>query len=127
MVAHGASGTKWKAGDQRYPLAEIGGVEWRSPDGPDGHLRLLPRDGVAAGDARPDHDLAAAVFGIGYGAVHESLPFAASVLAAVGGRAGSDPHPQVDERLRHLSELHGAGLLTDAEYTALRDRFAADA
>lgn len=123
----GASGTKWKAGDQRYPLAEIGGVEWRSPDGPDGHLRLLPRDGVAAGDARPDHDLAAAVFGIGYGAVHESLPFAASVLAAVGGRAGSDPHPQVDERLRHLSELHGAGLLTDAEYTALRDRFAADA
>lgn len=99
------------------------------PDGPDGHLRLLPRDEVAAGDARPDHDLAAAVFGIGYGAVHESLPFAASVLAAVGGRApvGSVPQPQVDERLRHLSELHGAGLLTDAEYAALRDRFAADA
>ncbi|MFI5617564.1 DUF4429 domain-containing protein [Streptomyces sp. NPDC051567] len=135
----GATGTKWRAGDQRYPLAAFTGVEWVSPDGPGpgGHLRLLPRD--TPGDPRPDHDLATAVFGtgygVGYGAMHESLPFAASVLAALRGRApvaavgavGSVPPLRVSgDRLRHLGELHGAGLLTDAEYTALRDRFAAE-
>lgn len=81
----GATGTKWKAGDQRYPLSELGGVEWRSPEGPgDGHLRLLPlvpRDG--GHETRADHDLAAAVLGTGHGAVHESLPLAAAVLAAL--------------------------------------------
>ncbi|MFF4009032.1 DUF4429 domain-containing protein [Streptomyces sp. NPDC001717] len=124
----GATSTKWKACDQRYPLSAVTGVEWRSPEGPGGHLRLLLRD--ATGDPRPDHDLAAAVFGMGYGAVHESLPFAAGVLAAVRGRAAvpSVPHRAGDsgERLHHLSELHSAGLLTDAEYVALRDRFTAE-
>ncbi|MGW7193350.1 DUF4429 domain-containing protein, partial [Streptomyces sp. NPDC054838] len=43
----GASSTKWKAGDQRYPLAEVTGVVWRSPEGPEGHLRLLLRDAAA--------------------------------------------------------------------------------
>ncbi|MFJ9644949.1 DUF4429 domain-containing protein [Streptomyces sp. NPDC004244] len=120
----GATGTKWKAGDQRYPLSELAGVEWRSPEGPGGHLRLIRRDGTGA-DPRPDHDLAAAVFGTGYGAVHESLPFAAAVLAALRVRTpvASVPAPRADERLHHLSELHSAGLLTDAEYSALRDRF----
>ncbi|MEW2415238.1 DUF4429 domain-containing protein [Streptomyces sp. NPDC046866] len=123
----GATGTKWKAGDQRYELTELAGVEWRSPEGPGGHLRLIRRDG-AAGDPRPDHDLAAAVFGTGYGAVHESLPFAAAVLATLRVRTpvASVPAPRADERLHHLGELHSAGLLTDAEYTALRDRFTAD-
>ncbi|MFD3546884.1 DUF4429 domain-containing protein [Streptomyces sp. NPDC058655] len=122
----GATGTKWKAGDQRYPLAALTGVEWASPDGPGGHLRLLLRD--VTGDPRPDHDLAAAVFGVGHGTVHESLPFAASVLAALRARTpvGSVPRARSDDRLRHLSELYGAGLLTDAEYTALRDRFVAE-
>ncbi|MFE9630719.1 DUF4429 domain-containing protein [Streptomyces sp. NPDC006463] len=126
----GATSTKWKAGDQRYPLSALTGVEWRSPDGTGGHLRLLLRD--TAADPRPDHDLAAAVFGVGYGAAHESLPFAAAVLAAVRGRAAVSAVPAVpgarsdDDRLRHLSELYSAGLLTDAEYTTLRDRFAAD-
>ncbi|MEV6679691.1 DUF4429 domain-containing protein [Streptomyces erythrochromogenes] len=125
----GATGTKWKAGDQRYPLAELTGVEWRSPGGTGGHLRLLLREPQQTpADPRPDHDLATAVFGVGYGAVHESLPFAAAVLAATRtrtpvaaarGRSG-------DERLRHLSELYSAGLLTDGEYAALRDRFTAE-
>ncbi|MGW7316466.1 DUF4429 domain-containing protein [Streptomyces sp. NPDC054865] len=122
----GATSTKWKAGDQRYPLTSVTGVEWTSPDRPGGgHLRLVPRD--ATTDARPDHDLAAAVFGVGYGAVHESLPFAAAVLAALGARTPvasvPSPGPSEDDRLRHLTELHGAGLLTDAEYSALRARF----
>ncbi|MFJ6717523.1 DUF4429 domain-containing protein [Streptomyces sp. NPDC091259] len=123
----GASSTKWKAGDQRYPLTEVAGVVWRSPEGPEGHLRLLPRDG-AAGEARPDHDLAAAVFGVGYGAVHESLPFAAAVLAAVRERrtpvSAAVPKTSGGDRLHHLGELLSAGLLTDAEYSALRDRLA---
>ncbi|MFF8269143.1 DUF4429 domain-containing protein [Streptomyces sp. NPDC016562] len=124
----GATSTKWKACDQRYPLSALTGVEWHSPERPGGHLRLLVRDAV--GDPRPDHDLAAAVFGVGYGAVHESLPFAAAVLAAVRARAPLAAVPRArsgDERLRHLSELHTAGLLTDAEYTALHDRFTAEA
>ncbi|MER6448419.1 DUF4429 domain-containing protein [Streptomyces venezuelae] len=123
----GATGTKWKAGDQRYPLAALTGVEWSSPEGPGGHLRLLLRD--VTGDPRPDHDLATAVFGTGYGAVHESLPFAAAVLAALRARTPVAAVPRArsgDDRLRHLSELHTAGLLTDAEYAALRDRFAAE-
>ena len=128
--APGATSAKWKAGDQRYPLAALTGVEWHSPEGPGGHLRLLPAGG-ATGDPRPDHDLAAVVFGVGYGAVHESLPFAAAVLAALRGpRPRSPPCPgraSGDDRLRHLSELHSAGLLTDAEYAALRDRFTAGA
>ncbi|KPI20788.1 hypothetical protein OV450_2096 [Actinobacteria bacterium OV450] len=123
----GATSTKWKAGDQRCPLSGLTGVEWRTPEGPGGHLRLLRRDATA--DPRPDHDLASAVFGLGYGSVHESLPFAAAVLAALRGRTpvASVPAARTDERLHHLSELHGAGLLTDAEYTELRDRFTAGA
>ncbi|MCX5378510.1 DUF4429 domain-containing protein [Streptomyces sp. NBC_00091] len=126
----GASSAKWRAGDQHFALAGLSGVEWVSPDRPGGgHLRLLPRD--HAGDpAPPDHDLAAAVFGVGYGAVHESLPFAAAVLAALRERApvGAVPGPRPSgDRLQHLSELHSTGLLTDAEYAALRDRFAAGA
>ncbi|MEV8534285.1 DUF4429 domain-containing protein [Streptomyces sp. NPDC051211] len=130
----GASSTKWKAGDREYQLAELGGVEWCTPEGPGGHLRLRLRDGGA--DTAPDHDPAAVVFALGYGAVHESLPFAAAVLSALRARtpvASVPPARQSSEpaegsdRMRHLSELHGAGLLTDAEYAALRDRFAAEA
>ncbi|MFI5862451.1 DUF4429 domain-containing protein [Streptomyces sp. NPDC051546] len=123
----GATSAKWKAGDQRYPLAALAGLVWHSPERSGGHLRLLPREG--AGDPRPDHDLASAVFGVGYGAVHESLPFAAAVLAALRGRSpvAAVPGQRAGGRLRHLSELHSAGLLTDAEYLALRDRFTAGA
>ncbi|MFF4367213.1 DUF4429 domain-containing protein [Streptomyces sp. NPDC001594] len=126
----GASSTKWRAGDQRYALAALAGVEWVSPDRPGGgYLRLRPWDAAEAVMA-PDHDLAAAVFGVGYGAVHESLPFAAAVLAALRERApvGTVPRARVSgERLRHLSELHSTGLLTDAEYETLRARFTAGA
>ncbi|WCD86257.1 hypothetical protein KPP03845_102600 [Streptomyces xanthophaeus] len=127
----GATGTKWKAGDQHYPLTALTGLEWSSPEGSRGHLRLLPREPrQPAADPRPDHDLATAVFGVGYGAVHESLPFAAAVLAALRGRTpvGTVPRPRPgDDRLRHLGELHDAGLLTDAEYAALRARFTSGA
>ncbi|MGW7362737.1 DUF4429 domain-containing protein [Streptomyces sp. NPDC054841] len=130
----GASTAKWKAGDQSFPVTELSGVEWRSPDVFDGYLRLLPRAGSTSGSgsadqpAQADQDPAAVVFGLGYGPVHESLPFAAAVLEAVRGSSPalpSSPHPPgsvphdpagVAERIRHLGELHSAGLVTDEEF-----------
>ena len=83
----GATTAKWKAGDQTFPVEELSGVQWRSPDQGHGHLRLLRRDAAGSGSVplteEADQDPAAVVFGLGYGPVHESLPFAAAVLAAI--------------------------------------------
>src|SRR3954470_7270655 len=68
----GASSAKWKAGDQSFPVADLNGVEWRSPEVFEGHLRLLRG---SAPLLPVDQDPAAVVFGLGYGPVHESLPF----------------------------------------------------
>ncbi|WP_217206220.1 DUF4429 domain-containing protein [Streptomyces sp. AC550_RSS872] len=135
----GASSAKWKAGDQSFSVAELSGVEWRSPEVFEGYLRLLRRDGV---DGRPvpeqvDHDPAAVVFGLGYGPVHESLPFAAAVLAAVRDRsAGGAAVPaaavprrdpaDIAERIRHLGELHQAGLVTDEEFSVKKAELLAE-
>lgn len=78
----GASSAKWKAGDQSFPVSELCGVEWRSPELFEGYLRLR-RKGAEERPGPADQDPAAVVFGLGYGVVHESLPFAAAVLAAV--------------------------------------------
>lgn len=79
----GASTAKWKAGDQTFPVEELSGVDWRSPEMLHGYLRLLRRNGGGEQPGEPDQDPAAVVFGLGYGPVHESLPFAAAVLAAI--------------------------------------------
>ncbi|MFH8972454.1 DUF4429 domain-containing protein [Streptomyces sp. NPDC017890] len=132
----GASSAKWKAGDQSFPVADLGGVEWRSPEVFEGYLRLLPRDGTP-GAPQADQDPAAVVFGLGYGPVHESLPFAAAVLAAVRERgAGASvpvpvPAPRRDpadiaERIRHLGELHRAGLVTDEEFSSKKAELLAE-
>ncbi|MFD4627742.1 DUF4429 domain-containing protein [Streptomyces sp. NPDC058475] len=131
----GASSAKWKAGDQTFPVADLGGVEWRSPEVFEGHLRLLRREPAAAQPAQADQDPAAVVFGLGYGPVHESLPFAAAVLAAVRS-AGSavaavaaatrrDP-ADIAERIRHLGELHEAGLVTDEEFSTKKAELLAE-
>ncbi|WP_217252309.1 DUF4429 domain-containing protein [Streptomyces sp. AC602_WCS936] len=137
----GASSAKWKAGDQTFPVAGLGGVEWRSPELFDGYLRLLPRDAsaTAAAPAVPqaDQDPAAVVFGLGYGPVHESLPFAAAVLAAVRERGAGAPVPvpvpaprrdpaDIAERIRHLGELHQAGLVTDEEFSSKKAELLAE-
>ncbi|MEU1530249.1 DUF4429 domain-containing protein [Streptomyces fagopyri] len=134
----GASSAKWKAGDQVFPVAGLSGVEWRSPEVFEGHLRLLRREPAvaqAAQAAQADQDPAAVVFGLGYGPVHESLPFAASVLAAVrvSGTAAvtAVPAPRRDpadiaDRIRHLGELHEAGLVTDEEFTTKKAELLAE-
>ncbi|MEV6614041.1 DUF4429 domain-containing protein [Streptomyces sp. NPDC051051] len=128
----GASSAKWKAGDQSFAASELSGVEWRSPEVFEGYLRLLRAEDPPA---QPDQDPAAVVFGLGYGAVHESLPFAAAVLAAVRerrpGAAVAAPGPRrgpadVAERIRHLGELHRAGLVTDEEFSAKKAELLAE-
>ncbi|MEV6110232.1 DUF4429 domain-containing protein [Streptomyces sp. NPDC051940] len=130
----GASSAKWKAGDQTFAVTELEGVEWRSPEGLAGHLRLgLAGARHVAGPA--DQDPASVVFGLGYGSVHESLPFAASVLAAVRA-AGPARQPaaasprrdpsEVADRIRHLGALHRDGILTDAEFSAKKAELLAE-
>ncbi|MFG2627784.1 DUF4429 domain-containing protein [Streptomyces sp. NPDC048473] len=164
----GASTAKWKAGDQTFPVTELSGVEWRSPEAFDGYLRLVPRglEGAVPGPGpdtgpgmvtrlgtgavqgappmaprptRADQDPAAVVFGLGYGPVHESLPFAAAVLesvrrkhsapaapAAVLAGAGRRDPADIAERIRHLGELHQAGLVTDDEFRAKKTQLLAE-
>jgi hypothetical protein len=132
----GASSAKWKAGDQSFPVADLSGVEWRSPEVFEGHLRLLHRDAPAERPAPPDQDPATVVFGLGYGPVHESLPFAAAILAAVRERGAAAAVPaasparrdpaDIAERIRHLGELHRAGLVTDEEFSVKKAELLAE-
>ncbi len=131
----GASSAKWKAGDQRFAVADLGGVEWRSPEAFEGYLRLLPNDAGAGDPVPPDQDAATVVFGLGYGPVHESLPFAAAVLAAVRTRGAVAAIPaaaprrdpaDIAERIRHLGELHQAGLVTDEEFSTKKAELLAE-
>ncbi|WP_418956872.1 DUF4429 domain-containing protein [Streptomyces tritici] len=135
----GASSAKWKAGDQAFAVRELSGVEWRSPDVLDGYLRLLRRDREAGTQpAQADLDPAAVVFGLGYGPVHESLPFAAAVLAAIREAGTEEPVPaevtagarrdpaDIAERIRHLGDLHRAGLVTDEEFTTKKRELLAE-
>ncbi|MFE9764573.1 DUF4429 domain-containing protein [Streptomyces sp. NPDC005808] len=134
----GASSAKWKAGDQTFPVTGLSGVEWRSPEIFEGHLRLLRREPAEAQPVQADQDPAAVVFGLGYGPVHESLPFAAAVLAAVRGSGGAPvPAPaappasrcdpaDIAERIRHLGELRDAGLVTDEEFSTKKAELLAE-
>ncbi|MFI8964970.1 DUF4429 domain-containing protein [Streptomyces sp. NPDC053493] len=139
----GAASEKWKAGDQTFRVQELSGVEWRSPESPDGCLRLVPRvrDGHEVRPLLPDHDPASVVFGRGHGPVHESLPFAAAVLSAIRHsstrvpvaaavvRSGAEPTHDpaaIAERIRHLGELHQAGLVTDEEFSAKKAELLAE-
>jgi len=129
----GASSAKWKAGDQSFPVAELSDVEWRSPEVFEGHLRLLRGQDPPT---QADQDPAAVVFGLGYGPVHESLPFAAAVLAAVRNRSAGEAVPaaaaprrdpaDIAERIRHLGELHQAGLVTDEEFSVKKAELLAE-
>ncbi|MEO3973265.1 DUF4429 domain-containing protein [Streptomyces sp. CAU 1734] len=130
----GASSAKWKAGDQSFAVGELSGVEWRSPEAMDGYLRLLRRSGQD-GPPQADKDPAAVLFGLRSGPVHESLPFAAAVLESVR-KSGAAPVPalhtgrrdpaDIAERIRHLGELHLAGLVTDDEFSSKKAELLAE-
>ncbi|RBQ19811.1 hypothetical protein DP939_13960 [Spongiactinospora rosea] len=136
-----AESVKYRAGDQRFPISEIEGVEWRSPDVFNGYLRLRVR-GVEA-PKEPEKDPASVVFGMGYGLTAESLPFAAALVGAMSALDGDrraaeltpaepaadpvteEPVVAVIDRgedipalIRKLGELRDAGLLTEEEFQA---------
>ncbi|MFD8955923.1 DUF4429 domain-containing protein [Streptomyces anulatus] len=107
-----------------------------SADADAGAPEGVPAAPPAAG---ADQDPAAVLFGLGYGPVHESLPFAAAVLESVRrtqpAPAGSAPAlvnagrrdpADIAERIHHLGELHRAGLVTDAEYSAKKAQLLAE-
>ncbi|MFI0756371.1 DUF4429 domain-containing protein [Streptomyces anulatus] len=107
-----------------------------SADADGGAPEGVPAAPPAAG---ADQDPAAVLFGLGYGPVHESLPFAAAVLESVRrtqpAPAGSAPAlvnagrrdpADIAERIHHLGELHRAGLVTDAEYSAKKAQLLAE-
>ena len=134
----GASSAKWKAGDQSFPVDELSGVEWRTPEALDGYLRLVRHTNPPVDDTvRPalDKDPAALMFGLNKGQVHESLPFAAAVLESVQNSASPpamamqacrrDP-ADIAERIRHLGELHLAGLVTDEEFSSKKAQLLAE-
>ncbi|MQY11317.1 hypothetical protein SRB5_14320 [Streptomyces sp. RB5] len=129
----GASSAKWKAGDQTFAVTELEGVEWRSPEGLAGHLRLLPAGGGRTPGAA-DQDPASVVFGLGYGSVQESLPFAAAVLSAIRAAGPARARAQqvrtdpsdIADRIRHLGALHRDGILTDAEFSAKKAELLAE-
>ncbi|WP_219471200.1 DUF4429 domain-containing protein [Nonomuraea rhizosphaerae] len=116
----GATTAKYSAGDQRYRVADLEGVEWHAPEAASGSMRLKVRGRQAVPDASKDP--AAVVFGLGYGATHQSLPFAAAVLAAVPAFAPmltGAPSPARDDTtdlILKLAELRDAGVLTEQEF-----------
>lgn len=113
----GATTRKYNAGDQEFGIDSIEGVEWRSPDVFDGHLRLKLR-GVTTSEP-PDKDPATITIGLGTGLTHESLPLAAAVVAAIRppqAIAAPAPAGTVAERLRQLSALRDEGLITEEEF-----------
>lgn len=131
-----------KGGSAKDGTARNGTGKVTPKGGGHGHLRLLRRSAEDQPADRPDRDPAAVVFGMGYGLVHQSLPFAASVLEAI--RASSPvpcaegaPAPSraaaprrdpadIAERIRHLGDLHTAGLLTDDEFSAKKAELLAE-
>ncbi|MFF4772799.1 DUF4429 domain-containing protein [Microtetraspora fusca] len=87
----GATTVKYETGDQRFHVSDLDGVEWHAPRPQGGALRLKVRG--AAEPPKPEDDPASVVFGMLYGSTHESLPFAAAVLAAVRRQGHSSVRP----------------------------------
>lgn len=127
-IAGEAHPQKQAAGPRSVPIGSVLGLDWATPAGGGGHLRLRTID---APDYRlgPEVDPYAVTFGLGAGMTAESLPFAAAVLAAipeqaelpVGAPAVASLAATADEvvgAIRKLGELRDLGLLTEEEFSA---------
>ncbi|WP_431923549.1 DUF4429 domain-containing protein [Nonomuraea jabiensis] len=117
----GASTAKYSAGDQRFSVSDLENVEWHAPEGASGCLRLRVRGGRP--DPDPNKDPASVVFGLGWGATHKSLPFAAAVLASIPAPAAPEVRrgpsgAEVAELIAKLGDLRDAGLLSEEEFQA---------
>lgn len=113
-----------------FPGTGKGGAVFRTDTAPPGPQAPAPRP------AQADQDPAAVIFGLGYGPVHESLPFAAAVLESVRKKQSTpvavpasavrrDP-ADIAEQIRRLGELHQAGLVTDDEFSAKKAQLLAE-
>ncbi|WP_033293085.1 DUF4429 domain-containing protein [Amycolatopsis jejuensis] len=121
-----AAGSKRAQGESVYPLGELTGAEWVKPSLMSGHLAVLT--GERAGDVEEDPRVI--LFGMGYGSIADSLPFAATLLAeiqrcsgehtALGAlppaQAGPGLPDEIVAAIRALTELREAGLLSDEEF-----------
>ncbi|MER6018559.1 DUF4429 domain-containing protein [Streptomyces anulatus] len=132
LVPRAAAPVDHRTGGSLGDLHSPGGSGDADGGAPEGVPAAPPADGA-------DQDPAAVLFGLGYGPVHESLPFAAAVLesvrrtqpAPVGSapvlvNAGRRDPADIAERIHHLGELHRAGLVTDAEYSAKKAQLLAE-
>lgn len=122
----GASSAKYQSGEQNIPVERLSGVQWVAPGVVGGYLRLVLAD-TPPSRLEPTHDPLALTFGLGWGTVADSLPFAACVLAAIRTRPARQigPPPRspapasaddVVAAIRKLGELRDAGLLTEEEF-----------
>ncbi|OLL74524.1 hypothetical protein Ae168Ps1_2909c [Pseudonocardia sp. Ae168_Ps1] len=125
-----AEPTKLRTGTRTHRLSEVRGVEWLRPGVMSGRLRILHDRPAAPRGTRDEDDPDVLLFGMGYGSVGDTLPFAAAVLAAAeraGGTSGgpasgdADPATGADDVIRQieaLGRLRDDGVLEPAEFEA---------
>ncbi len=77
-----ASPIKRALGTSVYPLSALESAEWVRPGLLSGHLAVHVT-GDSAGTLAPEDDPRVILFGLGYGGLAHSLPFAASLLAEI--------------------------------------------
>ncbi|MFJ8913075.1 DUF4429 domain-containing protein [Amycolatopsis sp. NPDC102389] len=121
-----ASRAKRAQRESVYPLGELTGAEWVKPGLMSGHLAV--RTGESAAEAEEDPRVI--LFGLGYGGLADSLPFAASLLAeiqrcsgerrALGAVSPAQAGPGISDEIvaaiRALNELRDAGLISEEEF-----------
>lgn len=134
----GASSAKWKAGDQFFQVSELAGIEWRSPRSPAATCACCaPAPTANRNPRRPSRTRTRRRCASAWATAWcTNPPLAAAVLAAVTStepaRVPSKAHhhradpADIADRIRHLGDLHGAGLLTDEEFSEKKKELLAE-
>lgn len=121
-----ASGAKRAHGESVYQLGEVTGAEWVKPGMMSGHLAVLTGERTGA----VEEDPRVILFGMGYGGLADSLPFAASLLAEIQrcsgerrargvlppAQAGPGIPDEIVGAIRALNQLRETGLISDEEF-----------